>query len=257
MRRTYRAALEVEPAAVEIDAGEATSAPTASRAKGSVVIACPPPAHPTYRQPHSSVSRLMSVLAVSSSATTSRLFAPVSPVSSSTVKRHSSGGMVMESSDESRSASAAATPIPLSAPSVVSVAFNQPPLVRKRMGSTAKSCVDDGVFCVTMSRCPWMITGGVPAAQFTPPRVITALPTASLLIVRPGRAATKARSQSITRCSCFDARGMDDSSPKYFHRFDGAPRVCASLAVMEVMLLKWEECRERAPSTQTLACLGT
>lgn len=54
----------------------------------------------------------------------SRSKAPVSPVSSSTVNRHSSGGSgCSELGGRSRSASAAATPMPLSAPSVVPSAW--------------------------------------------------------------------------------------------------------------------------------------
>ena len=53
--------------------------------------------------------------------------APVNPVSSSTVKRHSSGPCSMLSS--ANMAKAAATPMPLSAPKVVPLAFIHSPSI--------------------------------------------------------------------------------------------------------------------------------
>mmetsp|Transcript_6912 Transcript_6912/g.12705 ORF Transcript_6912/g.12705 Transcript_6912/m.12705 type:complete len:256 (-) Transcript_6912:339-1106(-) len=86
---------------------------------GTVMTESPPPAHPTYTLPHSSVSKLSMVFAESISPF--NCFAPVRPVSSSTVKRHSRGGSFADLGICNR-ARAAATPIPLSAPKVVPLA---------------------------------------------------------------------------------------------------------------------------------------
>mmetsp|Transcript_9873 Transcript_9873/g.24662 ORF Transcript_9873/g.24662 Transcript_9873/m.24662 type:complete len:225 (-) Transcript_9873:142-816(-) len=95
-------------------------------------LASPPPAHPMNTSPQSSVSRFSMVRAVSRSAPMPK--APVSPVSSSTVNSASMGGsrVVLGASS---SASAVATPIPLSAPRVVPSALSQSPSRTRRMGS--------------------------------------------------------------------------------------------------------------------------
>mmetsp|Transcript_109010 Transcript_109010/g.308267 ORF Transcript_109010/g.308267 Transcript_109010/m.308267 type:complete len:274 (-) Transcript_109010:455-1276(-) len=99
-------------------------------------VELPPPAQPTYTLPNSSVSKFRSRFALTmlpSSPDT-----PVSPVSSSTVNSASIGGS-RTSAPVSSTAKAAATPMPLSAPSVVPVARSQPRSRRRRMGSVAKS----------------------------------------------------------------------------------------------------------------------
>ena len=95
-----------------------------SRLRGNVISVSPPPAQPTYKSPHSSVSRLSIVRPVNPNASASKSMAPVKPVSSSTVKSASIGGRGLShasgpSSGMESNARAAATPMPLSAPSVV------------------------------------------------------------------------------------------------------------------------------------------
>ena len=87
------------------------------------MLESPPPAQPMQISPQSSVSRFSMVLPLIMSPLKAN--APVSPVSSSTVKRHSRGGNRLSLGISSK-AIAAATPIPLSAPRVVSFAFNHP-----------------------------------------------------------------------------------------------------------------------------------
>mmetsp|Transcript_108281 Transcript_108281/g.334396 ORF Transcript_108281/g.334396 Transcript_108281/m.334396 type:complete len:310 (-) Transcript_108281:327-1256(-) len=108
----------------------------------------PPPAQPTYTLPNSSVSRFSILVAVTILPSSPN--APVRPVSSSTVKSASIGGS-LASGPISRTASAAATPTPLSAPSVVPVAFSHSPSTLSRMGSVAKSCAVPAFFSQTMS----------------------------------------------------------------------------------------------------------
>ena len=90
---------------------------------GRSILESPPPAQPMQISPQSSVSRFSIVLPLIISPF--RAKAPVNPVSSSTVKRHSRGGnsTVLGISN---SAIEAATPIPLSAPRVVPSALSHP-----------------------------------------------------------------------------------------------------------------------------------
>ena len=95
-----------------------------------------PPAHPIKISPSSSESRFKRISPLIKPSF--RANAPVSPVSSSTVNRHSSGPCSMLSS--ARIASSVATPIPLSAPSVVPLAFSHSPSISVSIGSVRKSC---------------------------------------------------------------------------------------------------------------------
>mmetsp|Transcript_14200 Transcript_14200/g.59408 ORF Transcript_14200/g.59408 Transcript_14200/m.59408 type:complete len:229 (+) Transcript_14200:844-1530(+) len=168
----------------------------AAAANGSVATArfrmlSPPPAQPMYTLPHSSVSRLSIVVAVRS-LSASRPNAPVSPVSSSTVKSASSGGSGASAS-ESRSASAAATPMPLSAPSVVPTAVTQSPSRTTFSGVVSKSKPSEGSASVTMSTCPWTHTAGASSPPPLPGRAMTRLPTASLRVSSPRSRANSRR----------------------------------------------------------------
>ena len=77
----------------------------------------------------------------------------MSPTSSSTVKRSSSGPWT--ASFESMSESAAASPMPLSEPSVVPFALSHSPWNSSWIGSFEKSCATSEFFSPTMSMCPW------------------------------------------------------------------------------------------------------
>ena len=77
--------------------------------------------------------------------------APLMSVSSSVVKSNSRGGC--ESPGASATANAVATPMPSSAPSVVSLACSQSPSRTKTIGSVVKSWGDEGFFWHTMSVC--------------------------------------------------------------------------------------------------------
>src|ERR1017187_6062316 len=109
-----------------------------------------PPAQPIQSVPSSSPSRFRKYFARSSPAGNSE--APVRPLSSSMVKRNSNGPWA--TSSLSITASAAATPTPLSAPSVVPSAFNQSPSRTRRMGSVSKLWAVPSFFSQTMSRLP-------------------------------------------------------------------------------------------------------
>jgi len=152
--------------------------------------------------PSSSESRLTRYLPVSISSPSSK--APVRPVSSSTVKSASTGPCSTEGSI--RTASAAAMPIPQSAPSVVPSALTHPPSMRVRIGSRSKSNSTSEFFSQTMSICDWRITVG----RFSKPGVaglrITTLPTASFLYSRLCFRAKSTRNSMILP-SFFEGRG--------------------------------------------------
>mmetsp|Transcript_49587 Transcript_49587/g.124685 ORF Transcript_49587/g.124685 Transcript_49587/m.124685 type:complete len:226 (+) Transcript_49587:642-1319(+) len=114
----------------------APSAASAALVTGRRMWVSNPPAQPTQTAYSSSLSRLMSRLALRKGALPRRS-APPMVVSSSTVKRHSSGPCFASGSRSS--ASIAAQPMPSSAPSVVPVAFNHSPSIRQLIGSLSKS----------------------------------------------------------------------------------------------------------------------
>ena len=98
--------------------------------------------------PQSSVSRFNIVLPFRISPLSAN--APVNPVSSSTVNKHSKGGSSV-SLGKSSKAIEAATPIPLSAPNVVPSAFNQLSSIYNLRGSVIKSCFESLFFSHTIS----------------------------------------------------------------------------------------------------------
>ena len=104
-------------------------------ARSRVSWVSPPPAHPTYRIPSSSESRFINCRPCTSPP--SSRAAPVSPVSSSIVNSSSSGPCGNAVSPIT--ASMAATPMPLSDPSVVPVAVRYSPCTCGTMASAAKS----------------------------------------------------------------------------------------------------------------------
>lgn len=108
-----------------------------------------PPAQPMNNSPSSSESRFSRMSPLMKPSCKAK--APVSPVSSSTVNRHSTGPCSILSS--ARMASSVATPIPLSAPSVVPLAFSHSPSISVSIGSVRKSCFTSLFFSHTMSTC--------------------------------------------------------------------------------------------------------
>ncbi len=123
-----------------------------------VAVPSTPPAHPTYSSPSVSESRLISVFPCRNPPSSAN--APYIPVSSSTVKSASNGGCTTFLS--AKIAIAVATPIPLSAPSVVPLAVTHSPFssMYASMGSFSKSKTLSLFFCGTISMWPCRITPG-------------------------------------------------------------------------------------------------
>ena len=114
---------------------EMDSAGTGTSVKLNSMQASSPPAQPTYNSPSSSESMLIRMSPFS--IPDFRPLAPSIPVSSVAVNNASTGPC--ERSFDARTAIAAATPIPLSAPSVVPLAFTHSPSMMVSIGSLAKS----------------------------------------------------------------------------------------------------------------------
>ena len=161
-----------------------------------------PPAEPIIISPSSSVSRLSRISP--SSSPSGRALAPTMDVSSSAVMSALIGPCTSVLS--SMTAIMAATPIPLSAPRVVSVAYSQSPSIRVTIGSFTKSWFEAGVFCGTMSICACRIT----PLRFSIPGVagffITTLPAGSINASTPALAA-KSRRACCTFSRCPEGRG--------------------------------------------------
>ena len=106
-----------------------------------------PPAEPITNLPHVSESKFSSISPCNSPA--GRSFAPNIPVSSSLVISPSIGPCFKLLS--SITPIIAATPAPLSAPSVVLFAYTQPSVMRVSIGSVSKLWLLSGLFCGTIS----------------------------------------------------------------------------------------------------------
>ncbi len=132
-----------------------------------------------------------------------RLFAPVIPVSSSTVNKASSGPCTSESS--AITANDAAIPIPLSAPRVVPSACTQSPSIIVVIGvfSKSKSLLFDSH---TISMCPCIINVGACSCPGVAGLLINTLPTASVFTAIPCSAAKSNRYWRILP-SFFEGRG--------------------------------------------------
>mmetsp|Transcript_28255 Transcript_28255/g.90387 ORF Transcript_28255/g.90387 Transcript_28255/m.90387 type:complete len:233 (+) Transcript_28255:2742-3440(+) len=179
----------------------------------------------------------------------SKPIAPVKPVSSSIVKRHSSGGSVAVSSCSS--ARMVAQPTPLSAPSVVPSAVSHSPwasLTRvKRMGSVSKSNSVSAFFSHTMSTWPWSTTGAASSPPLRPGNLSTRLPTSSCFHSRP-RSSAKAFMKFCTASSLRDGRGIEAMAAKFSQSGAGArpsttarlPGVMTRSAAATGMVLKAE-----------------
>ncbi len=141
----------------------------------------------------------------------SSAFAPSSPCSSDTVKRSSRGPCAISGS--SAAAIAAATPIPLSAPSVVPSASTQSPsrttLIRPSRGSYGL----DGSRSHTMSRCAWRTTVCAPSRPDEAGIWTTTFPAASTSDAKP-RSPAQPNTCARAASSCFGGRGIRVSSRK-------------------------------------------
>ena len=168
----------------------------------SVAVMSSPPALPMTNFPHVSESRLSSMSPLSSSS--GRSFAPYMPVSSSAVMRASTGPCF--SSLSSMTAIMAATPMPLSEPSVVPRAFTQSPSMYVSMGSVSKLWVLSFDFCGTMSMCACRITPLRPSIPGLAGLRMTMFPAGSLKASTPARAAKSSR-KFCTLSKCPDGRG--------------------------------------------------
>ena len=176
-----------------------------------------PPAQPMKISPSSSESRLMRYLPVSISSPSSK--APVRPVSSSTVKSASTGpcctaGSIM-------TASAAAMPMPQSAPSVVPSALTHPPSMCVRIGSLSKSNSTSEFFSQTMSMWDWRITAGRSSKPGVAGLRITTLPMASFLYSMLCFRAKSTRNSMILP-SFFEGRGTRVMASNCSHTIRGS-----------------------------------
>ena len=125
----------------------ASSASVSTSLYSKVAVTSMPPAEPMTNLPQCSESRLSRISPCSWPSGSS--LAPNMPVSSSRVMRASMGPCFKVLS--SMMAMIEATPRPLSAPSVVPLAFTHSPSIHGSMGSVSKLCCDSGVFCGTIS----------------------------------------------------------------------------------------------------------
>ena len=115
-----------------------------------------PPAQPRQKSPHVSLSRFNRIFPERTFF--SSLLAPPIPSSSSTVRRASRGPWTSVLS--SKAASIRATPIPSSAPRVVSSARTRLSRTTGFIGSFEKSCSIPSFFWQTISRCACKMTPG-------------------------------------------------------------------------------------------------
>ena len=122
----------------------------------------------------------------------------------------------------------AATPSPLSAPSVVPFAPSHSPRCSKEIGSSSKSCVVSAFFSVTMSRCPWSTTGAAPSPPFCPGRFSSTLPTASCRNSTSLRSSANAFISAMMRSSFLLGRGTDAIAAKDDHTSCGLRPATAS-----------------------------
>ena len=120
--------------------------------------------------------------------------APSMPVSSEMVKTHSSRPVTRSLS---RTARAAAIPMPSSAPRVVSRAIIQPSSITYGMGSREKSCSTPGFFSHTISWWHCSTIVGTCSFPGMASRTITTLPMESVLQNKPRFAAKSCRNAVI------------------------------------------------------------
>ena len=143
---------------------------------GRVQISWAPPAQPAVMMPSSSESRLIILRLLSEDRSSPS--APRRPTSSSTVKMHSRGGHLSDSS--ARRASIMATAIPLSAPRVVRSAVSHSPSVSRVMGWVSRSMSFEASLARTMSIWPCRATGSRSSKPADPCLRMIRLPMSSL-----------------------------------------------------------------------------
>ena len=110
-------------------------------------------------------------------------------------------------SSASRMASIAATPIPLSEPSVVPSAVRYSPSITGRIASLSKSNSVPLFFSWTMSRCDWSTIVGALSRPGVPGLRTTTFPTSSTWWSSPAFSAI-ARTWARACSSFFEPRGM-------------------------------------------------
>ena len=167
--------------------------------------------------PSSSLSRLRSILLFNTSA--ERASAPDSPVSSSTVNKHSIGPCSI--SFASNIAKAVATPMPSSAPKVVPSAFNHSPSIFGTMASFSKSKTLSLFFSQTISICDCKQTQGEFSFPFVAPLRIITLPISSETYSKFLSFAQLIR-YSVIFSSCFEGRGIERISSKNLNKLFGS-----------------------------------
>ena len=182
---------------------------TGERSSRSRVNVCQLPAHPMVIALSLVPSRLRSSRPATSDA--SRFLAPSSPCSSDTVKSSSSGPCA--TSVSSATASAAATPMPLSAPRVVPFATTQSPSTTTSSRPSRGSYGLSGSRSHTMSRCAWRTTVGPRSRPAELGTCTTTLPSSSTADSKR-RSAAQRRTCSRASASCFGGRAISVSSEK-------------------------------------------
>ena len=163
----------------------------------------------------------------------SRPLAPSMPVSSVAVKSASMGPC--STSVEARMAMVAATPMPLSAPRVVPLAFTQSPSTMVSMGSFSKSWALSLFFCGTMSRWPCRIT----PLRFSIPGVagfrMMIFPASSRMVSKP-RPLPNCSTWSRIISSWLEGRGICVSPWKKFH--SGAGSSCCIVLLIDAIFYR-------------------
>ena len=189
----------------------------ASGAYDPVATISTPPAQPMVSSSSSSVSKFSIIWPVKWPACNS--LAPVIPVSSSIVNNASMGGWSM--SVEANTDMMAATPRPLSAPSVVPLALTQSPSTSIWMPCESKSNSVSAFFWCTMSKCDCKTT----VFDFSLPAVaglrIMTLPAWSTLVSKLSDSPNDLMN-SMTRSSFFEGRGTAFRSQKWFQTLVGS-----------------------------------
>ncbi len=199
---------------------------TGSGGSSSRVNTCVLPAHPIVIAVSLVPSRLRSRRPDTRPG--SSAFAPSRPCSSDTVKSSSSGPCT--TSGSSAAAIAAATPMPLSAPSVVSGAITQPPSTTTRMRPARGSYALSGSRSQTMSRCAWRTTVGAASRPAEAGTRTTRLPSASTAVSKP-RPLAQTATCSRAAASSFGGRAILVSSENRSHTPAGSSPASTSTAL--------------------------
>ena len=155
--------------------------------------------------------------------------APVIPVSSSIVNSASRAGCSI--SLLSKIAIILATPKPLSAPSVVPLAFTQSPSTYILIPLVSKSKSVSLFFWCTISRCACSTIGFLSSIPAVAGFLITTFPVSSTRVSRL-RLFPNFFINSITRSSFFEGRGTSFKSANLFHKIFGSNSLISSFIVL-------------------------